>query len=456
MIIDKGLYGLRSSSARFHEHLSTKLRNLGFLPSKADADFWYKDMGDHYEYLATYVDDILVFGRKPLETIKELQKHYVLKGIGVPEYYLGGNIDEIQDREWNEHGISTALSARTYIESCTKKLENLVGKQFPKQTTPMLEGYHPELDDSPLLTTQDATKYRAILGSAGWCVTLGRFDVAYATNTLARYNMAPREGHYKQAQRIFGYLSNPSFIKGRLLIDPNDHTLVNGLVKDNKKYDWTEFYPDAQEELPIPGTVPPPKGPKARLTAYVDADHAHDQVTRRSGSGILIFVNNTLVRAYTKRQRTVETSTYGSELVASRIVTEMVMEYRFALRSLGVEIDGPAMMYGDNNAVVLNTTLPSSQLKKKHQAISYHRVREAIAARVLEFHHIPSWANYADVLTKPVSAFSFHSFVKPLLFRTCWKEINEPNFANDCKDHRGMSKPFVGGNKESDVVETPG
>jgi hypothetical protein len=188
--------------------------------------------------------------------------------------------------------------------------------------------------------------------------------------------------------------------------------------------------------LPPEGTVPPPKGPKAKITVYVDADHAHDHVTRRSVSGILVFVNNTLVRAYTKRQRTVETSTYGSELVASRIATEIVMEYRFALRSVGVEVDGPATMLGDNNAVVLNTTLPSSQLKKKHQPFCYHRVREAIACGILEFHHIPSWANYSDIMTKPVSANVFHNVVKPLLFRASWKESVGTYFANDCKDPR--------------------
>ncbi len=120
MLIDKGLYGLQSSSARFYEHLSTTLRALGFLPSKADADFWYRDRGDHYAFLATYVDDILAFSKKPMETIVELQKHYVLKGVGVPEYYLGGNVEEIQDRQWNQKGICTALSARTYIENTTK------------------------------------------------------------------------------------------------------------------------------------------------------------------------------------------------------------------------------------------------------------------------------------------------------------------------------------------------
>jgi Reverse transcriptase (RNA-dependent DNA polymerase) len=70
LIIDRGLYGLRSSSARFHEHLSTKLRSMGYVPSKADADFWIKDCGTHYEYLATYVDDGLVFSHDPMSIIQ--------------------------------------------------------------------------------------------------------------------------------------------------------------------------------------------------------------------------------------------------------------------------------------------------------------------------------------------------------------------------------------------------
>jgi len=227
-----------------------------------------------------------------------------------------------------------------------------------------------------------------------------------------------------------------SYTKGRLFIDPNPHSIRDDIIRQSKKYDWKEFYPEAREELPPIGTVPDPKGPPARITVYVDADHAHDQVTRRSVTSILLFINNTLVRTYTKRQRTVETSTYGSELVASRIATEMVMEYRNALRSLGVHVEGPATMLGDNNAVVLNTTLPSSQLKKKHQAVSYHRIREAIACGIVEFHHIPSWANYADVMTKPVPARTFQAMVKPILFRQRWKEQKSPFFANDTKDPR--------------------
>ena len=71
------------------------------------------------------------------------------------------------------------------------------------------------------------------------------------------------------------------------------------------------------------------------------------------------------------------------------------------LRSLGVTLDGPSMVLGDNMSVVLNTSVPSSVLKKKHNPIAYHRIREAIAAKVMRFANVRSEENVGDVLTKP-------------------------------------------------------
>ena len=80
-------------------------------------------------------------------------------------------------------------------------------------------------------------------------------------------------------------------------------------------------------------------------------------------------------------------------------------------------MDPPLLMLGDNNSVVLNCTMPSSVLKKKHNAVAYHRVREAIAAGILKFAHIPSEMNYADILTKPLAGPAHYVIVNPLLFR---------------------------------------
>jgi hypothetical protein len=166
----------------------------------------------------------------------------------------------------------------------------------------MSEGYHPEVDDSPLCTEDDSAKYRSIIGFCIWIIVLGRFDIAYATSAMNRFNMLPREGHLKAVKRILSYLK--TFPKGRVIIDTSypDHSLYP--VEDHSN--WMEFHLDAGEE--IPKDLPPEKGPRVRMTVYVDADHAHDLVTRRSITGILVILNKTPFRWVSKRQKTVETS----------------------------------------------------------------------------------------------------------------------------------------------------
>ena len=144
-----------------------------------------------------------------------------------------------------------------------------------------------------------------------------------------------------------------------------------------------------------------------------------------------------------KRQKTVESSTYGSKLVAARIATELILELRCTLRMIGVLIDGPAMMLEDNMSVVLNTTVPSSVLKNKHCAIDYHRCREAIADEVLKFAHTPSTENIADIMTKPLTGDKFYKLAKSILFRASvhvkaivptahQEQFNFVNFSSTC------------------------
>jgi hypothetical protein len=83
---------------------------------------------------------------------------------------------------------------------------------------------------------------------------------------------------------------------------------------------------------------------------------------------------------------------------------------------LGVELAGPAMMFGDNTAVIISTSIPSSQLKKKHNACAFHRIRECVAMKVIDLMHIPSIHNLADVLMKPLGGVTFHQLVAPMLF----------------------------------------
>jgi hypothetical protein len=142
-----------------------------------------------------------------------------------------------------------------------------------------------------------------------------------------------------------------------------------------------------------------PRGKVVEIIAFVDADHAGDRVTRRSRTGVLIYINRSPIR-FSKRQNSVETSTFGSEFVALKIVTEMIQGLQYKLCMMGIPIDGPAKVLCDNMLVVYNTTAPESVLKKKSNAIAYHFVREYVAMKVIKIAYEPSESNLADILTK--------------------------------------------------------
>ena len=170
------------------------------------------------------------------------------------------------------------------------------------------------------------------------------------------------------------------------------------IFNDVDRAEWLDFYHDAREEFPI--RMPEPLGDPVRMLAYVDANHAGNIKTRRSHSGILIYVNQAPIIWYSKRQNTVEASSFGSEYIALRICTEMVEALRYKLRCFGVPVEGACDVMCDNRSVVTNSSVPTSVLNKRHNAICYHRVREPQAAGVIRVGWIEGKKNVADLFTK--------------------------------------------------------
>ena len=154
--------------------------------------------------------------------------------------------------------------------------------------------------------------------------------------------------------------------------DPTTVELANPNVI--KKVDWSDIYDVEDVKKELPPRMPKPRGRSVKMSVFVDADHAGNKVTRRSHTGDLIFLQNALTVWYSKRQNTVESSTFGSEFVAMRIAKDMAIALRYKLRMFGIPIDGPADVFCDNQGVVKNTSLPESVLSKKHNAINYHAV----------------------------------------------------------------------------------
>ena len=134
--------------------------------------------------------------------------------------------------------------------------------------------------------------------------------------------------------------------------------------------------------------MPEPLGKLVRITKFVDAKLYFDLVTGRACTGILIFLNQTQVDWYCKKQSTVVTTTYGSEFVAAKTGAEKAYDLRYECRMLGIPLEYQTYMFGDNASVVMQGTIPHSKLTKRHHALSYHYVREAVATGMLKFFHL--------------------------------------------------------------------
>ena len=136
------------------------------------------------------------------------------------------------------------------------------------------------------------------------------------------------------------------------------------------------------------------------LRLFVDSSHADDRMTRRSRSGHFVFLNMAPISWLSKKQPTIETSVFGAEFVAMKIGIETVRGIRYKLRMMGVPLDGPTFVYGDNMSVIHNTQRPESTLKKKSNSICYHAVRESVAMGESLTGHVSTHDNPADLTTK--------------------------------------------------------
>ena len=123
---------------------------MGYVGIKADPNLWICDKGDHYEYIATYVDNLLVWSKDPMKVIKILKEDYILKGVGFTEYYLGGDMEHLNEH-WTKEGVNIGFSVQTYIKNMIPKFEKLIGRELHTYKTPMADNYHLEIDDSPFV-----------------------------------------------------------------------------------------------------------------------------------------------------------------------------------------------------------------------------------------------------------------------------------------------------------------
>ena len=422
-IIVQALYGLKSAGNAWREYFATFIMSeLGFEPTIADPDVYRKpevddDNKEYYAYLIVYVDDVLCVHHQPKQVMDVIGETFRLKnGIDTnPSNYLGADIRAwTYERDDGSNGQCWAVGSQSYLKEalriCEAKMKEFnlsytSSRRKGKDTPFRSSDYRPELDPTDFCDQELANLYQQLIGILRWICELGRMDILHEVSLLSQYLAQPRRGHLQEALNIFFYLKHHN--RSWVVLDPTTFDIEwtpqgNEPSPEDRALAMRMIYPDAVDERPH--NMPKPRGNPVSISIFVDADHAGNRVTRRSHTGIVIYCNLAPIVWYSRRQNTVETSTFGSEFIALKIAAVLNDSLIYKLRMFGVPIEGPSRVMCDNEAVVKSSSFAESTLKKKHCSIAFHRVRESVATGKMLLYYEHTSSNIADLFTKVLDA----------------------------------------------------
>jgi hypothetical protein len=288
----------------------------GYTSCRADPDVWMRPKTkangfQYWSYILVYTDDILVVDHEPQKVMDYLASRYTLKpgSVKEPDTYLGAQVSKFYiDGAPDPEKPRWAMSSEAYVKQAVLDVElelSSVDQCLPTRVaTPLSQGYRPELEQSRELDLKRGQYYQSLIGELRWICELGRVGVLVAVSMLSRYVVAPREGHLQQVFHLFAYLKHHK--QSKMVFDDTEPVFDETTFK---VCDWSEFYPEAEE--PVPPHMPKERGHGVVTSSFVDADHAGCKATWRSHTGVFVFVNKAPKLWYSKRQKTVETSTFG-------------------------------------------------------------------------------------------------------------------------------------------------
>ena len=332
----------------------------GFSRGTIDKTLFYLQQGKDLLLVQIYVDDI-IFGSTNSKLCnrfaKLMQSRYQMSMMGELSYFLGLQVKQTED------GIF--VSQAKYTRNLLKKFGLL---NCSSATTPMATATKLDKD---IGASVDITNYRGMIGSLLY-LTASRPDIMYATCLCARFQADPREPHLTTVKRIFKYL------KG---------TITLGL--------WY------------------PRDSDFHLTGYSDADFAGCKIDRKSTSGSCQFLGDRLVSWYSKKQKSISTSTAEAEYIAAGSCCAQILWMKNQLLDYGLNFSH-IPIFCDNQSAIAMTGNPVQHSMTKHISIRYHFIREHVEEGTIELKFVPTDQQLADIFTKPLSEATFTRLVNEL------------------------------------------
>ena len=305
--------------------------------------------------MGIYVDDLIILSQAmdQINSLKRtLSEQFKMVDFGEINTVLG-----IRVRRHKAKGL-LHLGQEKYADAILRRfnMETSKGVDVPLPT-----GTRFQPSDGSQATEQEVVPYRAAIGCLMYLMTSTQPDLASAIQSLSKFLSNPGRDHWEGLKRVMRYLNK----KKKL-----------GLLYLKQK--------------------------KIEIVGYCDSDGGECQDTRRSISGYVFMLGGAAISWSSKRQQTVALSSCEAEYMAATLaVKEALWEQNF-LEELKHWTGKPMRIYSDSQSAMELMKHAKFHSRVKHIDIQLHFIREIIEAKRVEFFYVPTAAQVADALTKPV------------------------------------------------------
>ncbi|MBW0513756.1 hypothetical protein O181_053471 [Austropuccinia psidii MF-1] len=351
--LKKALYGTKQAGRCWWEHLSGKLKQLGFKKSTYDPSVYFNTQSGTVTWI--HVDDGIVIAQdeRVLNALKEnLSKSFVIK--------WKSGINAIIGMEVRREEKGFTLTQKMLIDNIITA--NWNGKKL--QVTPLPAKCN--VSTTPKHETVVEQKhFLSIIGSLSYIANRTRPDISFVVNLLARHAQAPGLHHWAMLQHLLGYLQNTR--NRRLKLFLNDEGIT------------------------------------------VASDASWGGEFSRSTHGYVITVHNCAITWCSKRLTTVAASTSHAEYMALSLAARQGCWLKRLIKDV-FNSDMHLLLQCDNESAIRISNNTASNKRTRHSNRDFFEVNEMLYNKTAELEWVSTKAMKADGLTKSLGPHMHSTF----------------------------------------------
>ena len=388
----KGLYGWKQAGRCWNRTLDKFLTEFGLTRSMIDSCCYSKsDLSGNRLIICVWVDDIIYFSTSSdlAESFKKcFSEKFKIEDKGSMKWSLGVSVVQSPGKiTFSQKSYILDLLSCFGMSDCNPcDLPMTANTRIEKSSWLDLESD----------TFKDLSKirslYMSLVGKLNYLSVVCRPDLSFVVSSSSQVLKNPSHDHWLLAKKVLRYL------KG---------TFVLGLVFKHSEC--------------------------LKLVGFCDSDWGGDPNDRRSTSGYCFKISDdsSVIRWSSRKQQTVALSSTEAEYMSISLASQECVYLLSLVKSLGLDLDGPIRLQGDNHGAIKLAQNPITHNRSKHIDIRHHFVRDLVEREVIQLQYIPTDQNIADILTKVLGHPKFNQFRSDLFRQSvqhhsgCVLTINE-------------------------------